>query len=99
MRAGGRGHETEGTSMYRSGLRILVLVAAAACVGGYMVSAPALARTAGSLSFAVTTTADTHDALPGDGSCADSTGQCSLRAAIEESNAAPVGATTSVTVP
>lgn len=37
--------------------------------------------------FTVNTTADTHDANAGDGSCADSTGACSLRAAIEESNA------------
>jgi CSLREA domain-containing protein len=35
----------------------------------------------------VNTTADTVDATPGDGSCADSGGQCSLRAAIMEANA------------
>jgi CSLREA domain-containing protein len=38
-------------------------------------------------SFTVNTRADTHDANPGDGKCADSAGRCSLRAAIEESNA------------
>jgi CSLREA domain-containing protein len=38
-------------------------------------------------SFTVNTRADTHDARPGNGVCADSTGRCSLRAAIEESNA------------
>ena len=37
--------------------------------------------------FVVNTTADTQDALPGDGICADSTGACSLRAAITEANA------------
>lgn len=37
--------------------------------------------------FIVNTTADTHDAIPGDGICADSNGACSLRAAIEETNA------------
>ena len=37
--------------------------------------------------FAVTTTADTVDLNTGDGICADSGGQCSLRAAVEEANA------------
>jgi CSLREA domain-containing protein len=37
--------------------------------------------------FVVNTTADTADATPGDGICADSGGQCSLRAAISEANA------------
>jgi CSLREA domain-containing protein len=41
------------------------------------------------LSLAVNTTADTPDLLPGDGTCADGTGACSLRAAIQEANAAP----------
>lgn len=38
-------------------------------------------------SMNVNTTADTHDVNPGDGLCADASGNCSLRAAIEESNA------------
>lgn len=37
--------------------------------------------------FVVTTTADTQDATPGDGVCADAGAQCSLRAAISEANA------------
>ncbi len=37
--------------------------------------------------FTVNTTADTPDARPGDGVCADSSGNCSLRAAIMEANA------------
>ena len=36
--------------------------------------------------FVVTTTADTADATPGDGDCADVNGECSLRAAISEAN-------------
>ncbi|WP_431489108.1 glycosyl hydrolase [Lewinella sp.] len=36
--------------------------------------------------YAVSTTADTPDANPGDGICNDGTGHCSLRAAIEEAN-------------
>ena len=39
--------------------------------------------------FAVDTTADTVDVAPGDGTCADSTGACSLRAAVMEANALP----------
>src|SRR5437762_13926008 len=35
----------------------------------------------------VTTTADNADVLPGDGLCADTSGECTLRAAIEEANA------------
>src|SRR5881394_2387789 len=37
--------------------------------------------------FVVNTTADTADAVPGDGFCADSGGACSLRAAVQEANA------------
>lgn len=37
--------------------------------------------------FLVNTTADTQDASPGNGVCADSGGMCSLRAAITEANA------------
>jgi CSLREA domain-containing protein len=40
-----------------------------------------------SATFTVNTTADTHDAAPGDGTCADTGGFCSLRAAIEEADA------------
>lgn len=39
--------------------------------------------------FVVTTELDTVDTLPGNGFCADSTGACSLRAAVQESNATP----------
>ena len=41
-------------------------------------------------SFVVDTTDDAHDSVPGDGVCATLEGQCSLRAAIEETNATPV---------
>jgi CSLREA domain-containing protein len=51
------------------------------------------------LSFVVNTTADLPDASPGDGLCADSAGQCSLRAAIQESDAQPSGTVTDVSVP
>ena len=48
--------------------------------------------------FTVDTTADTTDANPGDGTCADSGGDCSLRAAIGEANALP-GADTIILPP
>src|SRR5207237_3954619 len=41
--------------------------------------------------FTVDTQSDTHDASPGDGVCADALERCSLRAAIEESNATAGG--------
>jgi hypothetical protein len=59
---------------------------------------PAVASAA-TLTFNVTTTADTHDATPGDGVCSDSTGQCSIRAAIEETDADAVGSNVTVSVP
>ena len=37
--------------------------------------------------YTVNSTADTSDATPGDGVCADGSGNCTLRAAIEEANA------------
>ncbi|MBU0648057.1 CSLREA domain-containing protein [Patescibacteria group bacterium] len=37
--------------------------------------------------FVVDTTSDTADANPGNGTCADASANCSLRAAIEEANA------------
>lgn len=39
--------------------------------------------------FVVITTADSVDATPGDGVCADAGGACSLRAAVQEANALP----------
>ncbi|MFD0679614.1 MULTISPECIES: CSLREA domain-containing protein, partial [unclassified Paenibacillus] len=44
---------------------------------------------ASAATFIVNTTNDTSDSNPGNGGCSDSTGACSLRAAIEESNASP----------
>jgi CSLREA domain-containing protein len=47
--------------------------------------------------FVVDTTADTVDAVPGDGICEDSGGACSLRAAVQEANA--VAGADSITLP
>ncbi len=54
---------------------------------------------AATLTFAVTGAQDAHDATPGDGACAASTGQCTLRAAIEEANAQAAGSTITIKVP
>ena len=45
----------------------------------------------GHRSHSVTTTADTTDARPGNGTCADTSGRCSLRAAVQEANASGGG--------
>src|SRR5437016_5440311 len=51
-------------------------------------AALSLAAAAGhAATFVVNTTADTADAVPGDGICADSGNACSLRAAVQEANA------------
>ncbi len=47
--------------------------------------------------FAVNSTADAVDTLPGNGVCASSLGACTLRAAIQEANA--LGGTHTITVP
>ncbi|HSN17752.1 MAG TPA: choice-of-anchor Q domain-containing protein [Gammaproteobacteria bacterium] len=47
----------------------------------------ALPGFAAAATFTVNSTADTVDANPGDGTCADSTGACTLRAAVMEANA------------
>lgn len=76
---------------------ILGLVAAAA-IGMPVAPASAPASSA-SYSFVVTSTADTHDASPGDGRCADAKGACTLRAAVEEASALPGPSSISITVP
>jgi CSLREA domain-containing protein len=48
--------------------------------------------------FTVNSTADIADINAGDGVCADSNGQCTLRAAIEESNYEPTANVTSLNV-
>ncbi|RME22044.1 MAG: hypothetical protein D6800_11450, partial [Candidatus Zixiibacteriota bacterium] len=55
----------------------LVLLLAVVC--------PPISATAST--FRVTTTTDSHDVIPGDSVCDDGTGACSLRAALDESNA------------
>lgn len=49
----------------------------------------ASAPIASAATFTVNSSDDFSDANPGDGACATGTGNCTLRAAIEESNALP----------
>jgi len=63
---------------FRSASKAAALAAASAL---FMPSAIA------QVTFDVDSTADTPDAAPGDGVCADASGACSLRAAIQEANA------------
>jgi CSLREA domain-containing protein len=78
-------------------LRLSITFAAvAAWLLGLALPGPA---NAASFSFTVNTTADSHDAAPGNGACADSSGLCSLRAGLEEANALPARTTVTITVP
>jgi CSLREA domain-containing protein len=54
---------------------------------------------AASRSFVVTSTGDASDASPGNGLCATSAGDCTLRAAVEEADAQATGSTITITVP
>ena len=49
-------------------------------------SRPAAAAASGNFTFTVVSTADTPDAAPGNGVCADAGGRCTLRAAMSEAN-------------
>ena len=71
-----------------AGLALAVTAGAAVVVA---VATPASAAT----TFTVSSTADAHDAQPGNGVCASASGHCTLRAAVEEG----IGADTVVVVP
>ena len=62
-------------------------VAALAAVAALLLGGAQQAAATPDHVFAVTTTADTVDNVTGDGVCADSGGQCSLRAAVQEADA------------
>jgi CSLREA domain-containing protein len=65
--------------------KCFVVLALGLCFALAIFTLPA-AQVAHAASFTVNTTADTDDSVKGDGICADSTGACSLRAAISEAN-------------
>src|SRR6516164_8416253 len=77
-----------------------VLAAIVFVVAGWMLQWPPPGAGASfGVTFAVTSTADSHDAHPGNGKCADSAGRCTLRAAVEAANAEPAGTSVSIKVP
>src|SRR6516162_431521 len=90
--------QVERALMFRSGFPCGLIVAATIAVCSAGLTAPGVASAA-SLSFAVNTTADGHDAHPGHRVCADLSRRCTLRAAIEETNAQPAGTSVTVKVP
>ena len=65
----------------RASCRSLLVVSSIALIGALR------AAPAGAATFVVNSTGDTPDAAPGDGVCADASGDCTLRAAIREANA------------
>jgi CSLREA domain-containing protein len=70
--------------------RALAILAGLALLAGFSLSAhPAYATlqpVGNQINYYVNSSADTHDANPGNGTCADASGHCTLRAAIEEAN-------------
>jgi len=74
----GRGRLRDASRLGRAARHLLVPLLLATLAG------PPLA---GAAMFLVDTTTDAVDAVPGDGSCATGAGMCTLRAAIQESNA------------
>src|SRR3954468_19623754 len=62
---------------------LLILLGLSACLLDFLQPSAHAAAT-----FVVNSTSDTADASVGDGVCADASGGCTLRAAIQEANAA-----------
>ena len=77
-----------------------VLAAIVFVVAGWMLQWPPPGAGASfGVTFAVNSTADSHDAHPGNGKCADSAGRCTLRAAVEAADAEPAGTSVTIRVP
>ncbi len=82
----------------RFGLAVTAFV-----LGGWMLPWPAPGGAApvaaATVTFVVNSTADSHDAHPGNGKCADRAGRCTLRAAVEAAGSEPAGTSVSIEVP
>ncbi len=86
--------------MWRSGFgRGVLITGAAVLTSAFLLTNAGVAGAANTLSFTVSTAVDGHDASPGDGLCADAQARCTLRAAIEETNAQAASTSVTVTVP
>lgn len=75
------------------------LVLGLVLIMGLVLSIRLPSAAAAALTFQVTTETDAPDASPGDGACADASGACTLRAAVEEADAQPSGSTITILVP
>jgi CSLREA domain-containing protein len=69
--------------------RSLLISLASICILVLVASLGASERTFAQSTFTVNSTADAVDENPGDGACATLAGQCTLRAAVQETNALP----------
>lgn len=67
----------------------LPIPVAIVCILALMLAAGFPSRASAGVSFTVNSTADAVDAVPGDGRCATLAGKCTLRAAVQETNALP----------
>jgi CSLREA domain-containing protein len=94
-------HRTGGrpTPRVRQAFTVVTAGVALTTIAGPGFARAAAAQPAAALKFHVNTTVDAHDAHPGDGRCADAAGQCTLRAAIEEADAARAGRAVTISVP
>jgi len=77
-------HGREGSRPCERGNLVKKAIALLGCVSVGILAADRVSA----VNFAVTSAADGHDAVPGDGMCGGLSG-CTLRAAVEESNALP----------
>jgi CSLREA domain-containing protein len=79
--------------------REVILSVVVCCAGLLPAVTTAHALAADEYTFHVTSTADAHDAEPGEPICATGTGTCTLRAAVEAASALPSGTTVTVEIP
>src|SRR5580698_6048594 len=79
--------------------RWAILGVVVCCAGLLPAVAAARALAAEEYTFQVTSTADAHDAAPGQPLCATNTSTCTLRAAVEAASAFPAGTVITVDIP
>jgi hypothetical protein len=79
--------------------RIAIAASVLAMISSVVVVAPVVAAAAGGLTLVVNSTGDGRDAHVGDGACRTATGSCTLRAALEEADAASSAVTIKFAIP
>jgi CSLREA domain-containing protein len=83
----------------RLGVAVIAMVLAGWFLQWPASGGAARAGTPAPVTFQVNSTADSHDGHPGNGKCSDSSGRCTLRAAVEAASAEPAGTAVTITVP